>query len=84
MPRYTHWVPKVAIMGITPRISMDKPFMMPVSTPMHRHSTMHSHMGQPATSKDTTMIPDRAMDAPADRSLPPQTRQKVSPQPKMA
>ena len=74
---------RVATKGTTPKISMKKPFITPVRMPMHRHRMMHSQMGKPMISRLTTMMPDSAIDAPALRSLPPQTRQKDSPQPMM-
>ena len=40
---------------------------------MIRQRMMHSHSGRPAISRLTTMMPDSAMEAPALRSLPPQT-----------
>ena len=62
---------------------MKKPFITPVRMPMIRQRMMHSHSGRPAISRLTTMMPDSAMEAPALRSLPPQTRQKDRPQPMM-
>ena len=81
IPLYTHCVASVATNGTTPSISIKKPFITPVRTPIVRQRIIHSHIGSPIARKLTIIIPDSAIDAPALRSLPPQTRQNESPQP---
>jgi len=40
-----------------------------------------TYMGTPAMRSEATMMPESPKDDPAERSVPPQTKQKVNPQP---